>query len=144
MFVTESSFGAYVFHGRPAGLHRHQRLLLPCQAVGLGAPQTINGCHHGHFKALSSCRCRLVGSCVRPGENFLPYDHVCTFDIVTGNLTVDSIFVHHQIYERNEQVSLFLFSKLFFTPFLYHGDQKSMISWWRICSWQAVDFEIHL
>ena len=27
MVVSESSFGAYVCHRRPAGLHRHQRLL---------------------------------------------------------------------------------------------------------------------
>ena len=26
--------------------------------------------------------------------------------------------------------------------FLYHGDQK--ISWWRVCRWRAVNFEIHL
>ena len=41
---------------------------LPRQAIGLGAQQTINRCHHGHFKALN--KCRLVGWCVRPGENF--------------------------------------------------------------------------
>ena len=60
--------------------------LLLCQAVGLGAPQTsircvcvrererecvcVCVCHRGHCKALT--RCRLVGSCVRPGENVFP------------------------------------------------------------------------
>ena len=36
------------------------------------------------------------------------------------------------------------FETLFCTSyrFLYHGDQK--ISWWRICRWWAVNFEIHL
>ena len=47
----------------------------------------------GHYKALS--RCRLVGKCVRPGENFFPlaYDRVCTLDTVTGNLAVNSVFI---------------------------------------------------
>ena len=43
------------------------------------------------------------------------------------------------------EILLFSFSKLFFVQnyrFLYHGDQK--ISWWRICRWRAVNFEIHL
>ena len=31
-----------------------------------------------------------------------------------------------------------------FYRFLYHDDQKTMISWLRICRWQAVNFEIHL
>ena len=42
--------------------------LLPRQAVGLGAPQTIVRGHRGHYEGLS--RCQLVGSCVLPGENF--------------------------------------------------------------------------
>ena len=42
---------------------------LPRQAVGLGAPQVINGCHDGHFIVLS--RCRRVGSCVRPWRKVL-------------------------------------------------------------------------
>ena len=37
---SESSFGAYVCR-RPAGLHATGDLVLPHQAVGLGAPQTI-------------------------------------------------------------------------------------------------------
>ena len=72
--------------------------LLPRQAVGLGAPRTIFRwvcvCHHGHFKAL--CGCRLVGSmCNLAGENLFTQacDHVCTFDTVTGNLAVNSVFV---------------------------------------------------
>ena len=92
------------------------------------------------LKVLS--RCQLVGSCVRPGENFFSRPttmQVCTFDTFTGNLAVNSVFV--SIYERHEQVSLFfIFSKLFYR-FLYHGDQ--MISWWRISRWLVVNFEIH-
>ena len=32
--VSESSFGAYVCHGRPVGLHRHQRILLHLGQLG--------------------------------------------------------------------------------------------------------------
>ena len=59
-------------------------------------------CHRGHYEGLS--RCRLVGSCVLPGEDFFTqaymYNHVCTFDTVTGNLAVISRFHHFQINER--------------------------------------------
>ena len=41
---------------RPKGLHG--RLMRVCMYV----------CHRGHYVGLS--RCRLVGSCVLPGENF--------------------------------------------------------------------------
>ena len=70
------------------------------------------------------------------------YSHVCTLDTVTGNLAVNSCFHIFQINERND---FFNFSKLFFVQIyrlLYHGDQN--ISWWRICRWRAVNFEIHL
>ena len=68
-------------------------------------------------------------------------DHVCTFDTVTGNLAVNSIFVI--FYERYEHVSLFFhFFETLFYRFLYHGDQ--MIFWWRICRSLAVIFKIPL
>ena len=52
----------------------------------------LSVCHRGLHKALS--RCRLVGSCVRPGENFFPaYDQVRTLDTITGNLEVDRLFI---------------------------------------------------
>ena len=40
--------------------------------------------------------------------------------------------------------TFFFFRNFFCTKllFLYHGDQKS--SWWRVCRWRAVNFEIHL
>ena len=49
--------------------------------------------HHCHYKALR--RCRLVGSCAIPGENFLPkaYDHVCMLDTVTSNFAINSVFI---------------------------------------------------
>ena len=128
-----------------------RRKLLPFQAVGLGAPQTIIRCacvcvcvcvcvcHCGHYKALS--RCQLVGSFVRPGENFFPkaYDHIFTLDTVTGNLDVnrsmrDTNKFHFFSFSRN--------SISYNNRYLCHGDQN--ISWWRICRLWAVNFEIHL
>ena len=40
-------------------------------------------------------RCRLVGSCLLPGENFCTYifNVVCTIDTVMGNLKVNSVFI---------------------------------------------------
>ena len=123
-------------------------MLLPHQAVGLGLHRRLSRmCHHGHYKALS--RCRLVGICVRPGENFFPaYDHVSTLDTVTGNLEVNSVFITIRSMRDTNTTkfdSFFIFFKTLFMYnycFLYHGDQK--ISWWRICRWRAVNFEIHL
>ena len=63
-------------------------------------------------------------------------------DTVTGTPAVISRFHHFQIKERYDFFSFF--ELLFFVQnyrFLYHGDQK--ISWWRICRWRAVNFEIH-
>ena len=47
-------------------------------------------------------------------------------------------------WEIGTSFTFFIFSKLFIYNycFLYHGDQN--ISWWRICRWRAVNFEIHL
>ena len=108
--------------------------LLPHQAVGLGAPETINRCHRGHYKALS--RCRLVGSCVLAKISFRrPTTTVCTLHTVAGNLVVNRVVITiRSMKYTNKFHFFFIFSKLFFIYnycFLYHGDQK--ISWWRIC-----------
>ena len=50
---SESSFGAYVYHRRPGGST---------------ATSDLVRCHRGHCKGLS--RCRLVGSCELPCEDF--------------------------------------------------------------------------
>ena len=54
---SESSFGAYVCHRRPGGSLAISDLVRVCMYVTLAA-----------VKGLS--RCRLVGSCVLPGEDF--------------------------------------------------------------------------
>ena len=45
---------------------------------------------------------------------------------------------------QTKSFTFFIFRNSFIQNyrFLYHGDQK--ISWWRICRWRAVNFEIHL
>ena len=127
-------------------LHMHigcDSYLLSHQAVGLGAPQTIIRCHRGHYKALS--RCLLVGSCVLAKISFrrptAPFARLTQSQAISQSIAFSS----HQINERYEQVSLFFIfrnSFIYNYCFLYHGDQR--ISWWRICRWRAVNFEIHL
>ena len=65
---SESSFGAFVFHRRPAGLQATSHLVR---------------CHHGHFKVLSGSRLVHVGSCVRPGKSF-------SSEFTFGSFTQDS------------------------------------------------------
>ena len=93
-------------------------LIAPYQAIGLGAPQTIIKCvcvcHRGHYEALS--RCRLVGSCVRPGENFFPaYGPRLHAWHSTGNHEVNSVFITiRSIRDTNYKFHFFfIFSKLF-------------------------------
>ena len=124
--------------------------LLPPQTVGLGLHRRLTDvcvcvCHRGHHKVLS--RCRLVGSFVRPVEIFSPsaYDHVCTLDTVKGNLEVNSVFITIRSMRDTNKFHFFSFFQTLFIYnycFPYHCDQK--ISWWRICRWRAVNFEIHL
>ena len=57
---SESSFGAYVCHRRPGGSLATSDLVRACMYVTL---VTMSG-----WEGLS--RCRLVGSCVLPGEDF--------------------------------------------------------------------------
>ena len=54
---SESSFGAYVCHRRPGGSLATSDLVGVCVCVIVA-----------HVGGLS--RCRLVGSCVLPGEDF--------------------------------------------------------------------------
>ena len=56
-----------------------------------------------------------------------------------------SHFAFSSLSDQWEKRFFFIFRNSFFVQnyrFLYHGDQK--ISWWRICRWRAVNFEIHL
>ena len=53
-----------------------------------------------------------------------------------------SVWFNTDQWEKRTSFNFFIFSKLFLYFYLYHGDQK--ISWWRMCRWRAVNFEIHL
>ena len=74
----------------------------------------------------------------------LANDHVCMLDTVTGNLEVNSVSSLSDQWEIRTSFTFFSFFEtlLYNYCFLYHGDQN--ISWWRICKWQAVNFEIYL
>ena len=61
---SESSFGAYVCHRRPGGYRATSDLVRVCMYVCMCVTLvTMRG-----WEGLS--RCRLVGSCVLPGEDF--------------------------------------------------------------------------
>ena len=60
-FESESSFGAYVCHRRPGGSMATSHLVGVCVCVCMCVIVA-------HVGGLS--RCRLVGSCVLPGEDF--------------------------------------------------------------------------
>ena len=102
-------------------------------------------CHCGHYKALS--RCRLVGSCVSPSEKFFRRP-TTTFARLTQSQAISKSIAISSLSHQWEIRTSFTFFHFFETPFSYsnrflnHGDQK--ISWWRICRWRAVNFEIHL
>ena len=123
---------------------------LPRCSVGQGAPQAINacmyGCPRGHYEGLS--RCRLVGSCVLPGE-FSLHSPTCktTFARLTQSQEISQSFCVFITFGSMRDTTFFSFSKLFLIQnyrLLYHCDQH--ISWpmWRICRWRAVNFEINL
>ena len=85
--------------------------------------------------------CRLVGSCVLPGENFCTY--ITSFARLTPSRAILQSIAFSSLSDQWE-LHFFHISKPFFIQsyrFLYHGDQK--ISWWSICRWRAVNFEIH-
>ena len=68
-----------------------------------------------------------------------------TFARLTQSQAISQSFLVFITFRSMRDMTFFHFSKLFFVQncrFLYHGDQK--ISWWRICRWRAVNFEIHL
>ena len=68
-----------------------------------------------------------------------------TFARLTVSQAISQSFRFFITFRSMRVPTFFHFLKLFFCtklPFPYHGDQK--ISWWRICRWRAVNFEIHL
>ena len=77
-------------------------------------------------------RCRLVGSCVLPGEDFL-HRPTCktTFARLTQSQAISQSFRVFISFRSRRDTTFFHFSKLFFIQnyrFLYHGNQN--ISWW--------------
>ena len=60
---SESSFGAFVFHRRPAGLQATSDLVGVCVYVCVCVCVI-------EVTMWGLSRCRLVGTCVLPGENF--------------------------------------------------------------------------
>ena len=137
MAVSESNSGAYVCHRRPVVFHRHQRLL------------------SGAYE----CWCVIVVTIRRWADVGL-WVSVCvlskilfrwpttTFARLTQSQAISQSIAFSSLSDQWEIRTSFIFSSIFETLFiynycfLYHGDQK--ISWWRICRWQAVNFEIHL
>ena len=101
------------------------------QRLNFTVPSCMYVCHRGHYVGLS--RCRLVGSCVLPGENFFYIGrHVKPrLHAWHSHRQSRSHFAFSSLSDQWEIRLFFHFSKLFFIqnyPFLYHGDQK--ISWW--------------
>ena len=68
-----------------------------------------------------------------------------TFSRLHSHRRSRSHFAFSLLSDQWEIRLFFIFRNSFFVQnyrFLYHGDQ--IISWWRICMWRAVNFEIHL
>ena len=127
------SVPTFVSNRRPAGLHRDE---WSCK---------VYVCHRGHYEGLS--RCRLVGSCVLSWRKFLYIGlHVKPrLHAWHSHRQSRSHFAFSSLSDQGEIRLFFIFRNSFFIQnyrFLYLGDQK--ISWWRICRWRAVNFEIHL
>ena len=76
----------------------------------LGAPQAINACHRGHYEGL--IRCRLVGRCGLPGENF------CTsFARLTQSRAISQSITFSSLSDKWE-TKKFHFSSFFKTLFI--------------------------
>ena len=68
-----------------------------------------------------------------------------TFVRLTQSQAISKSFRVFITFRSMRVTAFFSFFKTLFIQnyrFLHHGDQK--ISWWRICMWRAVNFEIHL
>ena len=125
------------------GFDRIKWLVLLRQAVGLGATQTINGCHHGHLRRWAD-----TGLCVAVcilAKKFLRRPKT-TFACLTQSQAISQSIAFLSLLRSMRGTNKFyLFFRFFrnsFYRFLYHGNQ--IISWWRICRWLVVNFEIYL
>ena len=97
------------------------------------------------LKALSRCRLVWVAVCVLAKISFRR--PTTTFARLTQSQAISqSMAFSSRSDPRDLRTSFTLFFFISFQNsfyhFLYHGDQ--MISWWRICRWLAVNFEIPL
>ena len=102
-------------------------------------------CHRGHYEVLS--RCRLVDSCVLPGEKCLYIGlHVkTTFARLTQSQAILQSFRVFITFRSMRDTTFFHFLKLFLC--------KITVSFTMVikrspggesCRWRAVNFEIHL
>ena len=114
----------YLWNTRPPCCRLHHegraRLARACVCV------CVCVCHRGHYEGLS--RCRLVGSCVLPGENSL-HRPTCktTFARLTQSQAISQSFRVFITFRSMRDTTIFHCSKLIFIQnyrFLYHGDQK--------------------
>ena len=64
-----------------------------------------------------------------------------TFARLTQSQAILQSFCIFIIFRKMRDTTFFSYSFIQNYRFLYHGDQK--ISWWIICRWRAVSFEIH-
>ena len=68
-----------------------------------------------------------------------------TFARLTQSQAISQPFRVFITFRSMRDRTFFIFRNSFFVQnyrFFYHGDEK--ISWWRICRWRAVNFEIYL
>ena len=135
-------FIGYACNGHVWKQFRCLRLSLIGGLRGSTATSALVGCHDGHFKALS--RCRLVGSCVRPGENSLRMP-MTTFARLTQSQAISQsvAFSSLSMGDTNKFHFFFFISWKSFFHVSFTMVIK-IISWWRICRRLAVNFKIHL
>ena len=128
---SESSFGAFVFHRRPAGLP---------------ATSDLVRCHAGSCKGAEQISIDIglwVAVCFLAKISFHRPTCKTTFARLTQSQAISQSFRVFITFRSMRDTTFFHFSKLIFCTkyrFFYHGDQK--MSWW--CRWRAVNFEIHL
>ena len=101
-------------------------------------------CHRGHYRGWADVGL-WVAVCFLAKISLYRPTCKTTFARLTQSPAISKSFRVFITFRSMRGTTFFHFSKLCFIQnyrVLYHGDQK--ISWWRICRWRAVNFEIHL